>query len=413
MALDVRTITESEVDAWCAAWDTGSLNPAGGADAPARRRGLLLDRTWAAFDGDRAVATLRSFPAELTLPGGGTVTAGAVTQVGTAATHRRRGLATRLVEAELAAAARRGEPVSVLIASEWGIYGRFGYGAATEHQHYTVDTRAARLIDRPRGSVEFVDRDTARAAAPGLHARHRAGRPGDLARDGLFWDRLFGIARVPGRPQPAPAFHVLARDAGGHPAGLARYRAELRTEHRVPAGEATAELFLAVSRDGALLLWDHLLNLDLVTTVRVGDRPADEALPWLLTDARAARAAERADFLWVRPLDVPALLAGRRYAAPGRIVLEVDDPLGFAAGRFALHAGGGDGSVGHPASCERTDAPAELALSASALGSVCLGGFGVGALAAAGRIAERIPGAAARADAMFHWPTAPWCSTWF
>ncbi|MDQ1428588.1 MAG: hypothetical protein QOK39_2064 [Acidimicrobiaceae bacterium] len=134
MDLDVRTITEEQVPAWCAALNIGFLNPAGDVDAEIRRPGLFLDRTWGGFDGARIVATLRSFPSEMTVPGGGSVGVSAVTAVTTTVPFRRRGLATRLLGGELAAAKERGETASILIAAEWGIYGRFGYGPATEHQ---------------------------------------------------------------------------------------------------------------------------------------------------------------------------------------------------------------------------------------------------------------------------------------
>src|ERR687894_852777 len=125
MEIDVRTITDDEVGAWCTGLNIGFLNPAGDVDAKARRPGLFLDRTWGAFDGGTVVATLRSFRSQMTVPGGGALEASAVTAVATTPTHRRRGLASRLVAGELAASVERGEQVSILIASEWRIYGRF------------------------------------------------------------------------------------------------------------------------------------------------------------------------------------------------------------------------------------------------------------------------------------------------
>jgi len=43
MGLDVRTITDDEVPAFCAAMNTGFLNPTGDIDADARRPGMILD----------------------------------------------------------------------------------------------------------------------------------------------------------------------------------------------------------------------------------------------------------------------------------------------------------------------------------------------------------------------------------
>jgi predicted acetyltransferase len=405
--VEVRTITDSEVPAFVAAVSTGFLNPSGDLDAEARRPGMILDRTWAAFDGQKVVATLRSFPTDLTLPGGDTVTVSGVTAVTTTSTHRRRGLATRVVHAELAAALDRGEPASVLIAAEWPIYGRFGYGAATEHQTWTLDTRLARLRERPQGTVEFVDKDTARLAIPKVYDLHRLATPGEISRPDRFWDVDFGILRFPSWGDPKPGFNAVALNDRGEVTGIVRYlHDESYTDRRVQ-GTVEVQAMFTTHRDADALLWDHLIGLDVATTVRAPDRPADEVLPWLLADARHARPGSRADFLWLRPLDVAALLGTRAYGVPGKLVLEVVDAAGFAGGRYLLDAGP-DG-----ATCARTAASADLTLDVSVLGSACLGGYPVGLLARAGLVDEHTPGAVGRADAMFRAERAPWCSTWF
>jgi predicted acetyltransferase len=89
------------------------------------------------------------------------------------------------------------------------------------------------------------------------------------------------------------------------------------------------------------------------------------------------------------------------------VVLEIDDPLGHAHGRFALE-GGPDG-----ADCRPTSESADLALSVATLSSAYLGGHPLGVLARAGRVDELRPGALAVADAMLRSPVAPWCLTHF
>lgn len=407
MQIDVRTITEDEVPAWCGALNTGFLNPAGDVDSEARQGGLDLDRTWAGLDGDRVVATLRSFPAELTVPGGGVLAASAVTAVTTTSTYRRRGLASRLVASDLAASVERGEQVSILIAGAWEIYGRFGYGAATEHQTWTVDALAGRVRHCPQGTVEYVDRDTARALVPQVYEQHRLSHPGEISRPARFWDIDLGILCYPSRPEPKPGFYVVARDPAGSLIGMARYEVEEKWEYYQPQGQATVQLLVTGEPAAEALLWHHLLSLDLVASVRVEDRSADELVPWLLTDARHARPSDRCDFLWVRPLDVAGILAARSYLVPGCLVLEVVDATGLAGGRFALDGGPGG------ASCVPTTASADLTLDVGVLGSAYLGGYGVRTLAAAGLLDEHSPGAVARADAMFRSAVTPWCSTWF
>ena len=415
---EIRTVAEDEVGAFCAALATGFLNANGAGDAEARRPGMHLDRTYAAFDGSRVVATLRSFPTDLTLPGGlpgpqgeasrgATVAASAVTAVTTTATYRRRALATRLVDHDLAASVERGEAVSVLIAAEWPIYGRFGYGAATEHQTWTIDTKLARLRDRPQGTVEFVDRDAARALMPTLFERHRLASAGEIGRTERYWDLDYGIVRIPSWGDPKPAFHVVARDPAGEVVGAARYLFEGKWTDRQPVGTVELQTMFTTGPLGDALLWEHLISLDLAGTVQAGGRSVDEVLPWLLVDSRHARAGDRFDVLWARPLDVPMLLGTRTYGVPGKLVLEVVDSAGYAGGRFALDGGP------FGATCAPTTESADLTLGVSALGSVMLGGYPVRTLAAAGLVDEHAPGAVTRATRMFAGDRAPWCTTWF
>src|SRR6516165_9456766 len=161
MSLDVRTITKAEVGAWVDAMRRGFLDgPApDSTEADQRAATVDFDHTWGAFDGDRVVGTLRSFDTAFSVPGG-EVPATALTHVTVTATHRRRGLLTRMITADLTACARRGDAVSVLVSAEYPIYGRFGYGPAADGVRYEVDAVGVGFTRDVGGSVEPVDRDT-------------------------------------------------------------------------------------------------------------------------------------------------------------------------------------------------------------------------------------------------------------
>ena len=105
-----------------------------------------LSRRFGAFVDGRLCGTTGSFGAELTVPGGRTVPMAAVTQVTVMPTHRRQGLLREMMHTQLRDAVARGEIVAMLIAAEWPIYGRFGYGMAVEAAATVVDAQ-------PRGSA--------------------------------------------------------------------------------------------------------------------------------------------------------------------------------------------------------------------------------------------------------------------
>jgi predicted acetyltransferase len=334
------------------------------------------------------------------------VTVAALTNVTVAPTHRRQGLLSDMIAGDLRATVERDEPVGILIASEYPIYGRFGYGAAIEGAAYTVDTVATRFRRPGSGHVELVDLGTLRAEAPGLFERFRAMQPGSIDRDARWWDRVLHQVDVPGA-KPPKGYQALYRSPAGELEGYVRYQARQEWDHMRQKGELTVDELVAVTPAAYEGLWRYCCAVDLVTTVRAGDRPVDEGLGWLLEDARVVRQTGRYDFVWIRVLDVVGALSARRYAVDGRLVVEVTDTLGFAGGRYALE-GGPSG-----ATCVRTDKAADVSMPVDVLGSLYGGGVSALALHRAGRIDEHEPGAIDRADVMFRSSPTPWCTTWF
>ena len=403
--LELRKIGEDEVFAWEQAVRTGFLErPA--AELPEWRRATLdLERTWAVVDAGRFVATYRSFPTELTLPGGALAPVSAVTNVTVSPTHRRRGLLTRMIEADLREACERGEVASILIAAEWPIYGRFGFGPAIESVEWSVDARAARFVQPGAGEVEIVDGGEARRELPELHERRRHRQAGQIPIEDWRWDLITGLASFPGE-KPKERWFARCRVDGGT-AGYALYRLQDRWSHSRPDYQLELDHLVGDSPAVEARLWRFCCEMDWVSQVVARNRPVDEPIQHLLADGRAARRAEHADYFWLRPLDVPRYLSTRRYATQGSVVLEITDPLGYAGGRFALETGP-DGC-----SCRATRTSPDLAVPASALGIVSLGGIGLVQLARSGQVEELTPGALLRAAAMFAWPEAPWCAIGF
>lgn len=145
--LAVRPVTESEIPDWIRALNTGFLRTPYVPDDEIADRSSYIDpsRTLGAFDGTRCVATFRSFPQELTAVGGNPVPADAISNVTVTVTHRRRGLLTRMMAQDLAAAKERGDVVATLIAAEYPIYGRYGFGPATSATQWEIDVTRAGL----------------------------------------------------------------------------------------------------------------------------------------------------------------------------------------------------------------------------------------------------------------------------
>ncbi|QDY77588.1 GNAT family N-acetyltransferase [Streptomyces qinzhouensis] len=408
--VEIRPLTEAGIPDWLRAMSAGFLNTPSVTEAEieGRSTGIDLDRALGAYDNGRCVATYRTFDQELSLPGGGVLGSSAVTNVSVTATHRRRGLLSRLMTADLAAAKERGYALSTLIAAEYPIYGRFGFGPATRSAVWSVDLARTGLDGKaagPRdgGRVDLVPLDEIRRIGPGLHARFFAAQPGATSRDDRWWDLETGLITIPSRQWKEP-FWAAYHSADGELEGLIAYSSDQKwDDSKQPGGTVTVQQLFTVSPAAERALWEYVCSLDWATRVRTGERAPDSILPDLLPDPRAARIQVETDYLWVRILDVVRALEARSYEGEGALVLEVRDGLGLAGGRFLLEAGPQGGR------CVPTDAPAELSLDVRELGACYLGDASPLRLAALGTVREERPGAAATADRLFRTARRPWC----
>ena len=405
--------------AWLAAESRGFHEVHPGAAGMAGRVRVLGDRrTTGVWDDTIAepaapVATVSSWPAPLTLPGRTDVPAWAISAVTVSPTHRRRGIARALLESELRTAAALGIPVAMLTVSEATIYSRYGFAPSAPAADWTIDTRRARWTGPTAdGRVHFVSLETMRDEGPALLERIRLEEPGHIGFDGHLWERLVGLGGD--EPDAAKKLRAVRYDDGaGAAQGFAVY--SLTADPGDFANHTLDVKYLASATDDAYAaLWRFLLEMDLVATVRASLRSPDEAVHWQVSDIRGVT-RRASDHLWTRILDVPLALEARRYPAPGRLVLQVTDPLGFAEGRFVLETAA-DGSARVTQPDGRADAAAGLpglALSAGELAALYLGGTSAMTLLKAGRLAELAPGSAAAADSLFRSSIHPWLSIWF
>lgn len=408
----VNPVPLDEIEAWFTTMVTTFLDdPSDVADElPGRALSWDPDRAWGARADGRWVATLRTEPRLLTVPGAATELAtDALTNVTVSATHRRQGLLRAMITQSLAAAKDRGEAVSALIAAEWPIYGRYGYAPCSDFANYVVHTRApgSRLLGASTGSVRQVEPDELGRLAPGLFARERLLRAGNIDRPSYWWTRTLGLNGIRAGDK-RPAVHVVHEGPAGVD-GYVSWRSTGDWSLTGRLGEITISDLVAIDDQAYLGIWQYLFGIDVIDRVHLRDRPIDEPLRWLLADGRVLRQTHRLDRTWLRILDVPTTLAARRYSCDGEIVLDVMDPdgAGDAGGRYLLEAGP-DG-----ASCQPTRRSADLRLHQRALAASYFGGHHLATQVAAGLVTEISPGALARADALFATAVAPWCATSF
>jgi predicted acetyltransferase len=408
MDLTMRPVTADEFAAFSRAIDLAFGEHVTEDQTENWRRLQPLDRTLAVFDGSRIVANSAAFSLELTVPGPRRLPAAGVTAVGVAATHRRKGLLTRMMTRLLDDAAERGEPLAILGASEGGIYGRFGFGVATWFQELEILRSAAVWREAPAdtGRLVLLDEGEAGKLLPPFYDRMRRITPGAVGRSEAWWKMLLDDAEWLRRGE-GKRFDVIHERHRGEVDGYITYRVKHGRRDDLRDNVLSIVELNAADDEVRLALWRYALSVDLITRVRAY-APIDEPMGWRLADRRALRTRTVRDMLWCRVLDVPVALGTRTYGVADRLVLRVEDGFRPASGGTFELEGGPEG-----AECRPTTAEPDLVLGSSQLGSAYLGGTRLASLARAGLVAEVTEGAVARADRMFTVDPAPWCDTDF
>lgn len=389
----------AELDASSAIFHTAMVGlPAGSGEESSR---LEPGRTLGAFLDGELVGTADATTSGMVLPGGIRVRQAAVTHVGVLPTHTRRGVLTSLMRTQLEDARGRGEVLASLRASEAGIYGRFGYGMASSLQTVELDLKRAVLHSAvpAGGPVRLLDATAAWDVLARIDAEHPRTRAGSIDRHPLWWANQRAWAGGPG-----PRYVAVCGEPGAE-TGFVRYH-PIDTGAWFGSRDRTVVVtdLHAPTPDAHISLIRFLLSLDLVDTIVFNALPLDDALPWLLTDYRAARVRSVADETWLRLLDVRAALEARAFAGPGQVAIEVRDALlPENAGVYSISAD----------SSGRSQGPAALSVDVSTLAAAFLGGTRWSQLARAGLVEVCDSAALAVADSLFAVAEEPFAGSMF
>ena len=387
MAIEVRPVVDDEEHRELLRVIAGAFGSRWTEPGPERRAldDRLRDRSreLAVFDAGRIVAGCFAYDLELTLPGGRAVPVAGLAGVAVDPTRTGEGLLRRVMAAHFDDARARGEAASVLLASESGIYRRFGYGWATSVAAYEATSSAAGLRNPPQdtGSLELVDDvATARQLAAQVYASVAARVAGTTSRSAAWWEVVFGSEDSwMGGGSPLAVVH---RDRSGRPDGYLLYRLEYGDSrgHWVADATLVVRELVAPDLDVELALWQFATRVPLTRRVRLELAPVDLRLRWHLADPRQLRTVASHDLLWLRPLDLVPLVECRCYDSDGRIGFHLDAPGDPELdGTWTLQAAGGSAGLERGGS-------ATVRFGLAVLASVLLGEARVSELAAAGLV---------------------------
>lgn len=402
MDIDIRPVREGETQAFRNAIARGFGGDSREEDHDRFYEMLPLHRTLAAFDAAAIVGTLGEFDFELTMPGGAPLAMAGTTVVTVRATHRRRGVLREMMRLHLEAAHERGDPLAGLWASETSIYGRFGFGLAADSHELDIDARQVNLPPGPPDvRVDLVESDEASRVIPAVYAQLHRRRAGSLSRAAAWWEHRRFYDPEHYRDRASGRRYAIARRSGDD-VGYVMFRQKEKWSDSIPDGKIDVIEVLSADEGSRRALWSFLTNIDLFPNVNWWNAPVDEPMVWEASNRRQIR-RRPSDTLWLRILDVPAVLSTRSYEVDGDVVVQVGDAAGgFANGSYHLNVEGG------VASCARSDRPPELTMDVEQLGALCLGGVSAHQLWRAGLIGGEAAAVVA-ADRLFRTTEAPWC----
>jgi predicted acetyltransferase len=316
-----------------------------------------------------------------------------LTWVGVHPDHRRQGVLGAMLRHHFEQVHEEpGTNVSALHASEPAIYGRHGYGLASQELEVRLGRSATLTAPGLEDAAASVTTRLTNLSEPGVAQRlrqcHLAHAPvGAVVGAPGFYERV--CTDRPEELRGKEPRRALFAQRDGEDVGAALFRRTDKWVASRPAGEV--EVRAVVGEPAAqLALLRRLVDFDLMGSVRVETVGVDDPLLTWAGGPRATSDVATYDSLWVRLVDLPEALQDRSWGASCDVVVDVEDSSApWNRGTWRIRADAGKATV------ERTSEEAEVRLATAALGGAYLGGGNLVALQRAGLVAERRPGAVA------------------
>jgi GNAT superfamily N-acetyltransferase len=355
-------------------------------------------------------------PMQLSVPdgagAGSAVPVAGLTWVGVHPDHRRKGVLTAMMRHHIEQTRQEGVHLSVLHASEPGIYGRHGYGVASLELEVEVGRGSTFTAPHLEDEAAAVTTRLGTVDDEGMGLRRRqidlellTTNVGTIVGDPEFYADLSHVTAQDVRDSEPPRILIAVRD--GRDVGYATFKRTHKWNDARPAAEVGVRS-LSGGPAARLALLRRVTDLDLSGTVTItGVAATDPLLSWV-QGPRGLGGIKPYDSLWVRIVDLPHAIAARGYEADCDVVVDVaDEQAPWNAGRWRIRVKDATGEA------TRTDDAAEVSLPVAAVGAAYLGGTNLAELHRAGVIAERRPGAVRELWRAFRTDVGPYAARGF
>lgn len=365
-----------------------------------------IETLWVGDEGRRIVAACQLLSMKQWIAGVAIPIMG-LGSVAIAPTHRRRGLAGRLLSSAFVHARERGDVASALYPFRAAYYQRMGYGEAGVAHQYLIPPDALPDDPEERARVQLADNDADEAAMRSVYEAGIRDQTGQIERGERSWSAAW---------VGAGGAAVLYRSASGEPEGYAiiRYRPDLPPQERYL--EVVERMWLTSAAQRGIYAW--LASLGDQWPLLLYRAHPEEGFADRLREPRLPQGSAPGWNLWYpsatilrgpmfRILDLEAAFRKRRVnrADPITLAIEVaDDQIPQNSGDWRLRIGDGGIEV------ERGPATAgdvHLSLSISTLSRIFIGSLSPSSAVMAGLAVTDDLGRLPALDAIFR-VSAPW-----
>lgn len=330
----------------------------------------------------------------LAMPGGARVPVAGLGGVSISPPSQGKGGFRPMMRAHLENSLVLGDAASVLMASESGLYSRYGYGMATELVQWQLPVREFSI---PADSVaDFTvklihDRVQAIATLLPIHEQALNTQSGGIDRCAEWWQMVLGDDTDSwfGR---GPQFVAVVYDARQNACGYALYKidgvAETAIGHGRVNGVCKVSEIITLEPRAQVALLKYMSSIGMTRELIWELAPVNPAVRHYMSDPRQLWQQGRLDMMWLRPLDLPALFCNRTYGHEGQVIIDYCDPtFDHLCKAWRLTVANGSARIEEVTDLNRnTNTELLVALDCVALGSLILGGTRVTELAAVGAV---------------------------
>tara|TARA_B100000949_G_C14273693_1_gene448574 strand:- start:233 stop:1447 length:1215 start_codon:yes stop_codon:yes gene_type:complete len=354
------------------------------------------DNSVVAIDDGTIVGTSAWINSSISLPNAALIECGLICFVSVDVNHRRQGILTEMMKHLLLKLDKQPAPLVALWASESNIYGRFGFGVATEEEHISFNRLLVSLLDcNYVANANFLDTAEVVDVAKSLWTYNQCLRPGLPSLSESMWGLYLHKSNVK-KGKWSPSFYIKAEDEVGK-TGLLAYR----TCEGEP-NSLMVELIMSSSPSTEQALWKAVLSTDLYENIIVNHVTVDSPFWWMVDNPREIT-RQKNDALWLRIINVESSLSSRLYKHDGELVILVEDRFLNKSGIYKLSVSNGTGNV------SKVKGRPDISMDVRHLSSLFLGGFSFHELWISKKITADDPGKIKLADYIFGVSLKPWC----